>query len=84
MKETPAVKLTPTQTAALDLLKNGWRIVPSEYRGRFGTSAAYAIRHHPDGSSETAKVTQGTIDALKRKGLVREVGMLRERRVELI
>lgn len=74
--------LSKTQQALLNLMRDGYEVWPSEYHGRFGTSAAKASKKVGD-RYEHARISQATVDALYRRGLVRYVGQFRNKRVVL-
>jgi hypothetical protein len=78
-------KLTPTQLKLIELLKDGYTVRPSEYHGRFGTTSASATKQIENTNTwDRPKISQATIDGLHKRGLVKYVGTLRDKRVVLV
>lgn len=78
------MKLTAKQQELLQLLHDGWTVHPSRYMGRLGTMAAYASKPSNGGIyPEAPKITQNTIDALSKRGLVQYSGPAHRRVITL-
>lgn len=78
-------KITPKQEELLQLLRDGWIVSPREYHGRFGTSAAFCRKNGPNGLPlPRPSISQHTIDALKRRGLVKLAGTIHNRIIVLV
>lgn len=78
------MKLTQKQEELLTLLREGWTVRPSSYMGRFGTISARASRQNDNGTyCQPPKITQHTIDALAKRGLVKISGSMHDRVIVL-